>query len=115
MRLTDLEFDMIQSRANDLAGLDVWADGDEIGGQLRADLGRLIDEVERLRAKALPTVIIHVEGGVIQAVESDQSEAVRVLVHDEDAEPAGGVSHFPIDHVGGEDLANWLRLAEVNQ
>lgn len=48
--LTQLALDQIRERFDRLRGLDVWADGDEIGDQVRADAAALLDEIERVSA-----------------------------------------------------------------
>jgi hypothetical protein len=46
--LTQLQLDLIQKRHEARAGLDFWADGDECGDEIRADVQALLDDHERL-------------------------------------------------------------------
>lgn len=46
--MTPLQLDQIQDRRDLLDGLDIWADGEDQGDQIRADLDALLGEIERL-------------------------------------------------------------------
>jgi len=59
------------------------------------------------------TVVIHVEGGIVQSVQADGSDDVQAIVYDADGEESGDnpVVWFPVEAIEPERLGQLVDCA----
>lgn len=66
------------------------------------------------RKASMITVVIHVEGGCVQSVESDKPDEVEVILHDVDADESGdsGIGYMVVDGISDDQIAALREAAD---